>query len=108
VDAALLDRDVTVPWGVVPGRVAGWGYVRELAVHAWDLASALDTADVLDPALADVVVDRVRAALPAEPRGGGIPFGAVVEVPDDAGPYERLVGWLGREPSWTPAVTRSR
>jgi uncharacterized protein (TIGR03086 family) len=108
VDAALLDRDVTVPWGVVPGRAAGWGYVRELAVHAWDLASALDTADVLDPALADVVVDRVRAALPAEPRGGGIPFGAVVEVPDDAGPYERLVGWLGREPSWTPAVTRSR
>jgi uncharacterized protein (TIGR03086 family) len=100
---AQLDRDVTVPWGVVPGRAAGWGYVRELAVHAWDLASALGTVDALDPALADVVVDRVRAALPAEPRGGGIPFGPVVEVPDDAGAYERLVGWLGRDPSWATA-----
>jgi uncharacterized protein (TIGR03086 family) len=107
-DAALLDRDVTVPWGVVPGRVAGWGYVRELAVHAWDLASALGTADTLDPALADVVVDHVRVALPAEPRGGAIPFGPVVEVPDDAGAYERLVGWLGRDPSWTPAVSGAR
>ena len=107
-DAALLDRDVTVPWGVVPGRVAGWGYVRELAVHAWDLASALGTADTLDAGLADDVVDHVRAALPAEPRGGPIPFGPVVPVPDDAGAYPRLVGWLGRDPAWTPAVTGSR
>jgi hypothetical protein len=26
----------------------------------------------------------------------------VVEVADDAGAYARLVGWLGREPSWIP------
>ena len=102
-DPALLDRDVTVPWGVVPGRAAGWGYVRELAVHGWDLASALGTDDTLDAALADAVVDHVRAALPAEPRGGPIPFGPVVEVSDDAGPYARLVAWLGRDPSWAPA-----
>lgn len=104
VDAAVLDRELTVPWGVLPGRVAGWGYVRELAVHAWDLARALDVVDTLDPALADAVVDRVRSALPAEPRGGDIPFGPVVPVPDGAGPYARLVGWLGRD----PGVTASR
>jgi uncharacterized protein (TIGR03086 family) len=107
-DAAVLDRDLTVPWGVVPGRVAGWGYVRELAVHAWDLASALGSTDTLDAGLAEDVVDHVRAALPAEPRGGAIPFGPVVPVPDDAGAYPRLVGWLGRDPAWTPAVTGSR
>ena len=101
-EAGLLQRDLTVPWGVVPGAVAGWGYVRELAVHGWDLASALGAVDALDPTLADAVVDRVREALPAEPRGGAIPFGPVVAVPDDAGPYARLAGWLGR-PSWNPA-----
>jgi uncharacterized protein (TIGR03086 family) len=103
-DGAVLDREVTVPWGTVPGRVAAWGYVREFAVHAWDLAVALGTVDALDDELAAVVVDRVREALPAEPRGGPIPFGPVVEVPDDAGPYDRIVGWLGRD----PAVTASR
>ncbi len=108
VDPAVLDRELTVPWGVVPGRAAAWGYVRELAVHGWDLASALGTAEALDPTLPDAVIDLVRAALPAEPRGGDIPFGPVVEVADDAGSYARLVGWLGRDPSWAPAVTGSR
>lgn len=103
-DDAVLDRLVTVPWGVVPGGAAAWGYVRELAVHAWDLAVALDAVAALDPTLADAVVDRAREALPAAPRGGDIPFGPVVEVPDDAGPYDRLVGWLGRD----PVVTASR
>ena len=40
-DDAVLDREISVPWGTVPGRAAGWGYARELAVHAWDLATAL-------------------------------------------------------------------
>ncbi|NMO90869.1 TIGR03086 family metal-binding protein [Actinomycetospora sp. TBRC 11914] len=96
---AVLEREVSVPWGVVAGRAAGWGYVRELAAHAWDLAVALGVADTLDPELAAAVVDPVRADLPAEPRGGPIPFGPVVDVPDDAGPYARLVGWLGRDPA---------
>ena len=72
-DAAVLDREVTVPWGVVSGRAAGWGYVRELAAHGWDLATALGSHDALDPELADAVVDRVRADLPAQPRGGRVP-----------------------------------
>jgi uncharacterized protein (TIGR03086 family) len=103
-DPGLLDRELTVPWGVVPGRAAAWGYVRELAAHGWDLATALGTAETLDPTLPAAVIDKVRTSLPAEPRGGDIPFGAVVEVGDDAGPYERLVGWLGRD----PAVRASR
>ncbi|MCD2197355.1 TIGR03086 family metal-binding protein [Actinomycetospora endophytica] len=103
-DDAILEREMTVPWGVVAGRAAAWGYVRELAAHGWDLATALGAADTLDPELAAVVVDRVRETLPADPRGGDIPFGPVVEVPDDAGPYDRLVGWLGRDPAIT--VTR--
>jgi uncharacterized protein (TIGR03086 family) len=96
-DPALLDRDVTVPWGVVPGRVAGWGYVRELAVHGWDLASALGAVDALDPALADVVVDRVRAGAAARRRHPVRPTQrAAPEVDDLEGELGRGVGQRGR------------
>jgi len=39
-----------------------------------------------------------RRILPPEPRGGEIPFGPVVPVPPDAGPYAQLAGWLGPSP----------
>ena len=97
-DDEVLDRVISVPWGTVPGREVGWGYAQELAVHAWDLATALHTTDVLDPEVAASVLDVVRVLLPAEGREH-VPFGAVVEVPDGAGPYDRLVGWLGRDPT---------
>ena len=34
--------------------------------------------------------------LPPERRGGPVPFGPVVAVPPEAGPYAQLAGWLGR------------
>ena len=45
----------------------------------------------------------MTGALPAEPRGAeiGVPFGPVVPVAEDAPPYARLVGWVGRNPEWT-------
>jgi hypothetical protein len=32
-------------------------------------------------------------------------YGARVEVPDDADPQARLLGFIGRDPCWTPART---
>jgi len=98
-DDAVLDREVTVPWGTMPGRIAGFGYVQELTVHAWDLAVATDRPAGLDDDLAAAIEETARRVLPAEPRGGPIPFGPPVAVADDAGPYARLVAWLGRDPS---------
>ncbi len=95
-DDAVLERLMTVPWGTMPGRVVGWGYVQELTVHAWDLAVPLGRGDDLDPVLAEAVEPVARRVLPAEPRGGHVPFGPTVDVPADADPYRRLVGWLGR------------
>ena len=97
-DDAVLDRMLTVPWGTAPGRAVGWGYVQELTVHAWDLANPLGMTTELDPALAETVEPTARQMLPAEPRGGHVPFGPPVGVGDDAGPYVRLVAWLGRTP----------
>jgi len=32
-------------------------------------------------------------------------YGVRVEVPGDADPQTRLLGFIGRDPSWTPAKT---
>jgi uncharacterized protein (TIGR03086 family) len=100
-DDAVLDRVLRLPWGEVPGRGAALAYVQELSTHSWDLATALDRADVLDPALAELALVAAQRFLPAKPRGGPIPFEAPVEVPADAPAYDRLVAWLGRDPQWS-------
>lgn len=99
---ANLDREVAVPWGATTGAGAVRSYIGELTVHTWDLATALGHTDGLDSELADTARAGYEAILPAEPRGGPrIPFGPVVEVGPDAGPYERLVAWTGRDPRWS-------
>ncbi len=102
-DDACLSLDVSVPWGNVSGASALASYVGELTVHAWDLAEATGQVGRLDPALAEVALPAYQAKVPAEPRGGDIPFGPVVHVGPDAGPYEQLVAWTGRDPKWRPA-----
>ena len=102
-DDATLDRTVTVPFGSMPGRAALAVYTSELTTHAWDLAAAIGRLDLLEDALAQRSLSAMESALPAEPRGGPIPFGPVVEVASDAGAYERLAGWLGRDPVWARA-----
>jgi uncharacterized protein (TIGR03086 family) len=96
-DDAVLDRTTPVPWGREPGRQVALGFTQELVVHAWDLAVVDGRADTLDPALADAVLAPIRHVIPAEDREH-MPFGEVVEVPDDADAYDRLVAWLGRDP----------
>jgi uncharacterized protein (TIGR03086 family) len=97
-DDTRLDAAVTVPWGTMPGRAALSGYVQEVVMHGWDLASATGQQTELDPELAGWVLTLAHRILPPEPRGvDGIPFGPVIPVPDDAGVYAELAGWLGRK-----------
>ena len=103
-DDAVLERIFQHPAGPMRGTAAIGVYASEFAVHAWDLARALERETDLDQEVAAAVVGPITAALPAEPRGGVIPFGPVVEVPGDAPAYARLVGWVGRDPEWTPAA----
>ncbi len=101
-DGAVLDRVLSLPPGVqVPGRVGALRYTQEMVTHAWDVATALGRADALDPALAEPVAEAARRFVPREGREQ-MPFGEVVDVSADATAYEQLVGWLGRDPSWTP------
>jgi uncharacterized protein (TIGR03086 family) len=99
-DEAVLDRVVSLPWRTGPARMLAFGYVQELTVHGWDLAAALDRRTELDPTLAAATLPLARQFVPAEPRGGPVPFAAPVTVPPDAQPYEQLVAWLGRDPAF--------
>ena len=97
-DDARLDALVEVPWGQVPGRFAIAGYGQEILTHGWDLAKATAQETEGDPELARWALAGMRRVLPPEPRGGEIPFGPVVEVSPDAGPYAQLAAYLGRQP----------
>ena len=59
-DGACLTREVTVPWGTVPGASAAASYIGELSVHSWDLATALGMTGVLNDALATEIVCILR------------------------------------------------
>lgn len=97
-DDAVLERTFAHPAGDFPARRAIFAYVNEITVHGWDLARALGRPDDLDDSLAEASLGPILQFLPAEPRGGPVPFGPVIDVPADAPAYDRLVGWMGRDP----------
>jgi uncharacterized protein (TIGR03086 family) len=101
-DDALLDRELTLPYGTHRGAVALATYTGELSTHTWDLAAATGQSPTWDDDALAVGLVGTHHILPAEGRGGRIPFAPVVPVPDDASPIDRLVAWQGRDPAWRP------
>ncbi|WP_028925403.1 TIGR03086 family metal-binding protein [Pseudonocardia acaciae] len=95
-DDRMLDVQVTAPWATIPGRVAVWAYLNETLVHGWDLAVATGQGSEADADLALATLEAAAGFLPAEPRGGHVPFAPVVEPAPGAGPTERLANWSGR------------
>lgn len=68
----------------------------ELAVHAWDLAQAVDRDRELDPGVAERALAAMRQGLTTDNRAGV--FGPEVQVADDASVHDRLAAWAGRTP----------
>src|SRR3954467_4071432 len=83
-DDTLLDRELTLPYGTHRGGVALATYTGELSTHTWDLAAATGQSPAWDDDALAVALAGSRHVLPAEGRGGRLPFAAVVPVPDDA------------------------
>jgi len=75
-------------------------YVSDVFMHTWDLARATGQDDRLDPALC---ADLLAGMEPIDEllRQSG-QYGPKVAVPDDADVQARMLGFIGRDPAWTP------
>ena len=105
-DPATAARTLTMPYAD-PMPLAD-GVVRffsgDVFMHAWDLARATGQDATLDPARC---AEMVAGMEPIEElmRSSG-QFGPRVEVPADADPQTRLLGFIGRDPAWrAPAAS---
>lgn len=70
----------------------------EFLAHGWDLAKATDQLALLHPAMAEQALAMIQGMLPAAARGATRSFAGEVPVPTNAPPYDRLAGYLGRQP----------
>lgn len=78
-------------------------YTADVFMHTWDLARATGQDDRLD---ADLCAQLLAGMEPIEEvmRGSG-QYGPRVPVPEDAPVQDRLLGFIGRDPAWSPART---
>jgi uncharacterized protein (TIGR03086 family) len=100
---ADLDEPVAMPGGArTPLRGRADMQIAELATHCWDLAQATGQRAALDPVLAEHALGWSKQMLRPEFRGPDKAFGMEVTLPPGAPAYDRLAGWFGRDPGWSP------
>ena len=75
-------------------------YTADVFMHSWDLARASGQDAGLDEDFAAQLLEGMR---PIEQllRDSG-QYGPAVPVPDDAPVVDRLMGFVGRDPAWSP------
>ena len=95
-DLVLSNRHI----GEVPlDRAIDQFYTADVFMHTWDLARATGQDDRLDPGFCAQLLGGMEQLGEAFRSSGQ--YGARVEVPEDAGPQTRLLGFIGRDPEWT-------
>lgn len=91
-----VERTVHLSYGDESAEEYGWQMTTDLAVHGWDLATALGA----DAGIPDELASRLLAYV--EPQmaawSGSSMFADPVPVPAEAAPPTRLVALLGRQP----------
>ena len=105
--AGVLDGEVVMSASRMSGPGATGMVLGEYVVHGWDLATALgrpwtppqDAVATAHAFFAGVVVPEYRG-----PDGGF--FLDEVHVADDAPALDRLLGFAGRVPGWTPPLEK--
>ena len=77
-------------------------YTADVFMHTWDLARATGQDDQLDP---QFCAELLAGMEPLEDviRSSG-QYGARVPVPDNADAQTKMLGFIGRDPTWTPAT----
>src|SRR3954471_10585794 len=103
-DPAVLDRELQLPFGRLPGAAALASWTGELSTHTWDLAVATGQSPAWDEQVLSDALAAIHSKLPSAERPPGVPFADAVPVAEDAPLIDRLVGWQGRDPQWRPGV----
>jgi len=92
----VLERVIDAGPGPMPGRVLASINLLDTATHTWDLATATGQPADLPDEVAAAAMEASLATISPELRPGR--FGAEIAVPDNTGPTQRLVAFLGRTP----------
>jgi uncharacterized protein (TIGR03086 family) len=95
-----------LPQGPQSAAIAAGACALDAAVHAWDIAAALDRPGFLPDALAGQLIAAARAVV--EPlRAYGAYAAALPPQPGDDAAAE-LLRYLGRDPRWSAISSSSR
>ena len=99
----VLAGDVVLSQARMHGPAALGMVLGEYVVHGWDLARALGRPWTPPEAAVTTAHEFFGGVVVPEYRGpdGGF-FLDEVPVPDDAPPLDRLLGFAGRDPGWSP------
>ena len=92
----VLRRRVHVSGGIIPATEYCWQMTTDLAVHGWDLATAIGADNRIPQDVCQAVFDYVKPRA-REWQDIGI-VAPPVAVPSQAGIQEKLLGLLGRQP----------
>lgn len=93
-DEGAMERTVHLSFGDFPGREYAMQLFADLLVHGWDLRVATGQDARLDPDLVNGCAVWFAAVADGYRQAGAV--GPLLEVPDDAGPQERLLAAFGR------------
>jgi uncharacterized protein (TIGR03086 family) len=74
--------------------------VMEFLTHGWDLAAATNQTPTFSDGAAELGLRTAEAMLKPEYRGSA--FLPAIDAPATAGPVDRLVAFMGRNPAWRP------
>ena len=78
-------------------------YTADVFMHTWDLGRASGQDVTLESELCAQLLAGMESMEEAIRSSGQ--YGLKVEVPAGAGPQTRLMGFIGRDPSWQPATS---
>ena len=95
-----MEKQMTLPFGQLPGAVFVNIAATDTFTHGWDLAKATGQSTDLEPELAQRLLENARGFLPDAMRGPDTqaPFGPRVDVPASSPAADQLAGFLGRTP----------
>ncbi|WAL63361.1 TIGR03086 family metal-binding protein [Amycolatopsis cynarae] len=91
-----LEKRVQLSYGEADAADYGWQMTLDLAVHGWDLSTALGAPEPIPGEVARQLLETLEPQV-EQWQGIGI-FAPPVPVPADASPSDRLIALLGRKP----------